>query len=96
MLYYHILEKLDRTVALNFLPPHFTATDEDKQFFIQEAKATAALNHPNICTIHSIEEHETQHFISMDYVERVTLREKSEIRNRKSEKLGFKKRIRGL
>jgi len=68
--------KLDRTVALKFLPPHLTATDEDKQRFIREAKAAAALNHPNICTIHSIEEHEGQQFISMEYVDGLTLREK--------------------
>ncbi len=69
-------KKLDRTVALKFLPPHLTATDEDKQRFIQEAKAAAALNHPNICTIHSIEEYDEQHFISMEYVEGLILREK--------------------
>jgi serine/threonine protein kinase/tetratricopeptide (TPR) repeat protein len=77
--------KLDRTVALKFLPPHLTATDEDKQRFIREAKAAAALNHPNICTVYSVEEHDDQQFISMEYVDGVTLREKLEIGNRKSE-----------
>ena len=68
--------KLDRTVALKFLPPHITATDEDKQRFIREAKAAAALNHPHICTIYSVEEHDDQQFISMEYVDGLTLREK--------------------
>jgi eukaryotic-like serine/threonine-protein kinase len=76
--------KLDRTVALKFLPPHLTATDEDKHRFIQEAKATAMLNHPNICTIHSIEEHEGQQFISMEYVDGVTLRERTEAGGQRS------------
>ncbi len=71
--------RLDRTVALKFLPPQLTVTDEDKQRFLQEAKAAVALNHPNICTIHSIEEHEGQDFISMEYVEGVTLRQKPEV-----------------
>ncbi len=68
--------KLDRTVALKFLPPHLTATAEDKQRFIREAKATAALNHPNICTIHNVDEFDGNQFIVMEYVDGVTLREK--------------------
>ena len=43
--------KLDRPVALKFLPPHIKATEEDKARFIQEAKAAAALNHPNVCSV---------------------------------------------
>jgi len=70
--------KLDRTVALKFLPPHLTKSEEDKQRFIREAKAAAALNHPHICTIYSAEEHEEQQFISMEYIDGVTLRKKSE------------------
>jgi len=68
--------KLDRTVALKFLPLHLTGADEDKQRFIREAKAAAALNHSNICTIYSVEEHGGQQFISMEYVDGMTLREK--------------------
>jgi len=67
--------KLDRTVALKFLPPHLTKSDEDKQRFIREAKAAAALNHPHICTIYSVEEHEGSQFISMEYIDGVTLRQ---------------------
>ena len=68
--------RLDRTVALKFLPSHLTVTDEDRERFIREAKATAALNHPHICTVYSVEEHDGQQFISMEYVDGVTLREK--------------------
>ncbi|OVE79514.1 hypothetical protein BVY01_02300, partial [bacterium I07] len=68
--------KLDRTVALKFLPSHITANETDKARFLQEAKAAAALNHSNVCTIHEIREHENQQFIVMEYVEGVTLSEK--------------------
>ena len=72
--------KLDRTVALKFLPPHLTATDEDKQRFIREAKAAAALNHPHICTIHNVDEFDGNQFIVMECVDGVTLRQKSDVR----------------
>jgi serine/threonine protein kinase/tetratricopeptide (TPR) repeat protein len=68
--------RLDRTVALKFLPQHLAGTDEDKQRFMREAKAAAALNHPNICTIYSVEEEDGKQFISMEYVDGMTLREK--------------------
>ena len=50
--------KLDRMVALKFLPPHLNASEQDRARFIQEAKAAATLDHPNICTIFSIEEYD--------------------------------------
>jgi len=65
---------LERFVALKFLPPHLSASEEDKARFVQEAKAAAALNHPNICTIHGVEQHESQMFIVMEFVEGETLR----------------------
>src|SRR5512147_2451365 len=68
--------KLDRLVALKFLPPHLAASEQDKSRFIQEAKAASALNHPNVCTIHAIEEHEGQLFIAMELVDGQTLRDK--------------------
>jgi serine/threonine protein kinase/tetratricopeptide (TPR) repeat protein len=80
--------KLDRTVALKFLPTHLTASVEDKQRFIREAKAAAALNHPHICTVYSVEEHKGEHFISMEYVDGATLRKKSEVSGRRSEATG--------
>jgi serine/threonine protein kinase len=70
--------RLDRIVALKFLPPHLTQSEEDKQRFIREAKAAAALNHPNICTVYSVEEYEEQQFISMEYVDGISLREEIE------------------
>jgi len=69
--------KLDRTVALKFLPPHLTKSEEDKQRFIREAKAAAALNHPHICTVYSVEDHDDSQFISMEYIDGVTLRQSS-------------------
>ncbi len=68
--------KLDRFVALKFLPPHLTANEVEKARFVLEAKAASALNHPNVCTIYSIEEYEGQQHIEMEYVDGVTLREK--------------------
>ena len=68
--------KLDRLVALKFLPHRVAVSADEKARFIQEAKAAAGLNHPNICTIHGIEEHDGQQFIEMEYVDGVTLREK--------------------
>src|SRR3989304_7399950 len=68
--------KLSRLVALKFLPPHLSANEEDKSRFVQEAKAAAALNHPNICTIYGIEESDNSTFIAMEYVEGQTLHDK--------------------
>jgi serine/threonine protein kinase/tetratricopeptide (TPR) repeat protein len=67
--------KLDRSVALKFLPSHITVNDTDKERFLQEAKAAAALNHPNVCVIHDIQEYEHQQFIVMEYVKGKTLRQ---------------------
>jgi serine/threonine protein kinase/Flp pilus assembly protein TadD len=65
--------KLKRTVALKFLPPLFSTDDEVKQRFIHEAQAASALNHTNICSIHTIEEFDQQQFIDMEFVEGKTL-----------------------
>ena len=60
--------KLDRYVALKFLPPHLTTSEEEKQRFIREAKAASSLDHNNICAIHEINEtEEGQLFISLFY-----------------------------
>ena len=68
--------KLERMVALKFLPPHLHASDQDKSRFIQEAKAASALNHPNVCTIHDIQNSGGQLFIVMEFVDGQTLRQK--------------------
>lgn len=47
--------KLDRLVALKFLPPHLSTSASDKARLMHEARAASAINHPNVCTIYSIE-----------------------------------------
>jgi len=66
--------KLDRKVALKFLPHHVTASEEERARFLQEAQAIATLNHANVCTIFGIEEHDGNQFIEMEYVDGRTLR----------------------
>ncbi len=68
---------LDRLVALKFLSPHLYANEEMKARFLQEARTTSALDHPNICTIYSIEETGNGRiFIVMAFYEGETLRTK--------------------
>src|SRR3990170_1817226 len=67
--------KLDRTVALKFLPKHLLCDQEAKTRFEHEAKAASALNHPNITTIHEIDEVEGECFISMEYIEGKSIKE---------------------
>jgi serine/threonine protein kinase/Tfp pilus assembly protein PilF len=69
--------KLKRTVALKFLPPELTRDSEVKIRFTQEAKAASALDHPNICTIHEIDETgDDQLFMAMACYEGETLKER--------------------
>ncbi len=68
--------KLKRTVALKFLPKGLEANEPERARFLQEAQAASALNHPNICNIHSLGEHKGQQFIDMEYLDGVTLRSK--------------------
>ncbi len=68
--------KLNRSVALKFLPEHISKSESDAARFMQEAQAAASLNHPNICTIHGIEEADGKHFIVMEFVDGETLQEK--------------------
>jgi len=71
--------KLDRTVALKFLSSHISDDDMEKQRFIREARSASALDHNNICTVHSIEETDDgQIFIVMVYYEGMSLKQKIE------------------
>jgi len=68
--------RLERTVALKFLPPGLTRAPDAKERFIREARAASALDHPNICTIHEIDESdEGQLFIVMTCYAGRTLQE---------------------
>jgi serine/threonine protein kinase/Flp pilus assembly protein TadD len=67
--------KLKRTIALKFLPKGLEAHEPERARFLQEAQAAAALNHPNICTIHDIASEADQQFIVMEFVDGKSLRQ---------------------
>jgi len=90
--HFHILEKLgeggmgvvylaedmglNRRVALKLLPPQLLSDDLLRKRLVKEAQAVASLNHPNVCSIHSVGEHEDRQYIEMEYVDGVTLRQR--------------------
>jgi TolB-like protein/tetratricopeptide (TPR) repeat protein/predicted Ser/Thr protein kinase len=68
--------KLERKVALKFLPPELTEDPEARERFVREAKAAAALSHNHICTVYEIGEEENRLFIAMECIEGESLRQK--------------------
>src|ERR1700730_15976709 len=69
--------KLERTVALKILPADVASHRNRMGRFVQEAKAASALNHPNIITIHEIEQIDSVNFIASEFIDGETLRERT-------------------
>src|ERR1044072_2110398 len=73
-------EKLHRIVAIKLLPPEFTAQEDRRRRFLQEARAASILNHPHILTVYEFGEDGCHPYMAMEYVEGETLRQKIKAR----------------
>jgi serine/threonine protein kinase/Tfp pilus assembly protein PilF len=67
--------KLKRPVAVKLLPADLSRSAEARERFVREAQAAAALDHPNICTVYEVGEHDGQDYIAMAYIDGTSLRE---------------------
>jgi serine/threonine protein kinase len=70
--------RLDRTVVIKVLPPHFADDVMRRQRYVREAKVVSSLNHPNICTLHDIGREGDVEYIVMEFLEGESLAERLE------------------